>query len=35
MNLDIKNELHWVRSKQGPTPKFEPIISIDKFRKIN
>ncbi len=35
IKLDIKKELHWVRSKQGPTPKFEPIISIEKYRKIN
>jgi len=32
---DIKKELHWVRNKQGPTPKFEPIISIEKYRKTN
>jgi len=35
IKLDIKKELHWVRSKQGPTPKFEPIISIEKYRKTN
>jgi len=35
IRLDIKKELDWVRSKQGPTPKFEPIISIEKYRKIN
>jgi len=32
IKLDIKKELHWVRNKQGPTPKFEPIISIEKYR---
>ncbi|MBY8978770.1 MAG: hypothetical protein KGD72_00135 [Candidatus Lokiarchaeota archaeon] len=35
IKLDIKNELHWVRSKQGPTPKFEPIISFEKYHKIS
>jgi len=34
IKLDIKKELNWVRSKQGPTPKFEPVISIEKYRKI-
>jgi len=35
IKLDIKEELNWVRSKQGPTPKFEPIISIEKYQKIS
>ncbi len=35
IKLDIKKELHWVRSKQGPAPKFEPVISIEKYRKTN
>ncbi|MBY9016597.1 MAG: hypothetical protein KGD68_12955 [Candidatus Lokiarchaeota archaeon] len=35
IKLDIKKELNWVRSKQGPTPIFEPIISIERYRKIN
>jgi len=35
IKLDIKEELNWVRSKQGPTPKFEPIISIEKYHKIS
>jgi len=35
IKLDIKEELNWVRSKQGPTPKFEPIISIEKYHKVN
>jgi len=30
---DIKKELHWVRNKQGATPKFEPIISIENYSK--
>lgn len=34
IKLDIKEELNWVRSKQGLTPKFEPIISIEKYHKI-
>ena len=34
IKLDIKKELNWVRSKQGPTPKFEPIISIENYHKI-
>jgi len=34
IKLDIKEELNWVRSKQGPTPKFEPIISIEKYHKV-
>jgi len=29
---DIKKELHWVKSKQGTIPKFEPIISFERFR---
>ena len=32
IKLDIKKELHWVRNKQGPTPKFEPVISLEKYR---
>ena len=32
IKLDIKKELRWVRTKQGPIPKFEPIISIEKYR---
>jgi hypothetical protein len=35
IKLDIKEELNWVRSKQGSTPKFEPIISIEKYHKIS
>jgi len=35
IKLDIKKELQWVRSKQGPTPKFEPVISIEKYHKIS
>jgi len=34
IKLDIKEELNWVRSKQGSTPKFEPIISIEKYHKV-
>jgi ubiquinone/menaquinone biosynthesis C-methylase UbiE len=33
IKLDIKKELHWVKSKQGKIPEFEPIISIEKYRK--
>ena len=32
IKLDIKKELHWVRNKQGSTPKFEPVISLEKYR---
>ena len=35
IKLDIKKELNWLRSKQGSTPKFGPIISMEKYRKIN
>ncbi len=35
IKLGIKKELDWVRNKQGPTPKFEPIISIEKYHKIS
>jgi len=35
IKLDIKKELHWIKNKQGSIPKFEPITSIEKYRKIN
>ena len=31
IRLDVKKELHWVKSKQGKIPKFEPIISFERF----
>jgi hypothetical protein len=35
IKLEIKEELHWVKTKQGTTPKFEPIISIERYQKKN
>ncbi len=35
IKLDIKNELSGVRTKQDMPLKYEPIISLDQYRKIN
>ena len=31
IKADIKKELRWVKNRQGEIPKFEPVISIEKY----